>query len=98
MTSSFSDNQLCYQAYLWAIDSAKADMTILILPASSICYRNNPKYANRIIKQLGVYAKAQGFDKSYDPYKSCLWFHILHASTNPEIKQLYINGHFASNL
>ena len=27
---------------------------------------NNPKYANRIIKQLKAYAKAQGFDKSYE--------------------------------
>ena len=29
---------------------------------------NNPKYANRIIKQLKVYTKAHNFDDSYDPY------------------------------
>ena len=31
---------------------------------------NNPKYANRIIKQLKSYAKAHNFDDSYDPYKA----------------------------
>lgn len=55
---------------------------------------NNPKYANRIIKQLKAYAKAQGFDKSYDPYKAAYDSMPSHASANPEIKQLYINGHF----
>lgn len=55
---------------------------------------NTPKYANRIIKQLKAYAKAQGFDKSYDPYKAAYGSMPSHASANPEIKQLYINGHF----
>ena len=82
-----------------AINSAKADMTILTLPALKHSLpKNNPKYANRIIRQLKAYAKSRGFDKSYDPYKaaygSCLWIHALHASANPEIKRLYINGHF----
>ena len=27
---------------------------------------NNPKYANRIIKLVKAYAKAHGFDKSYN--------------------------------
>ena len=31
---------------------------------------NNPKYANRIIKQLKAFAKANNLDKSYDPYKA----------------------------
>lgn len=31
---------------------------------------NNPKYANRIIKQLKSYAKANNFDDSYYPYKA----------------------------
>ena len=42
-----------------AIDSAKADMTIF--DSSGIeawVTENNPKYANRIIKQLKAYAKA----------------------------------------
>lgn len=55
---------------------------------------NNPKYSNRIIKQLKAYAKTQGFDKSYDPYKAAYGSMPSHASANPEIKQLYINGHF----
>ena len=55
---------------------------------------NNPKYANRIIKQLKAYAKANNFDKNYDPYKAAYGSMPTHASANPEIKQLYINGHF----
>ena len=53
-----------------AINSAKADMTIFDSSGiEAFVTENNPKYANRIIKQLKAYAKAQGFDKSYDPYK-----------------------------
>ena len=55
---------------------------------------NNPKYANRIIKQLKAYAKANGFDESYDPYKAAYGSMPSHAATNSEIKQLFINGHF----
>ena len=33
---------------------------------------NNPKYANRIIKQLKAFARANNLDKSYDPC-SQLW-------------------------
>ena len=78
-----------------AIDSAKADMTIFDSSGiEAFVTENNPKYANRVIKQLKVYAKAQGFDKSYDPYKAAYASMPSHASANPEIKQLYINGHF----
>lgn len=78
-----------------AIDSAKADMTIFDSSGiEAFVTENNPKYANRIIKQLKAYAKAQGFDKSYDPYKAAYDSMPSHASANPEIKQLYINGHF----
>ena len=79
-----------------AIDSAKADMTIFDSSGiEAFVTENNPKYANRIIQQLKAYAKAMGFDKSYDPYKAA-YGSIMpsHASANPEIKQLYINGHF----
>ena len=77
------------------IDSAKADMTIFDSSGiEAFVTENNPKYANRIIKQLKAYAKAQGFDKSYDPYKAAYGSMPSHASANPEIKQLYINGHF----
>lgn len=54
-----------------AIDSAKADMTIFDSSGiEAFVTENNPKYANRIIKQLKAYAKAQGFDDNYDPYKA----------------------------
>lgn len=31
---------------------------------------NNPKYANRIIKQLKSFKKANGLSDSFDPYKA----------------------------
>ena len=78
-----------------AIDSAKADMTIFDSSGiEAFVTENNPKYANRIIKQLKAYAKAQCFDKSYDPYKAAYGSMPSNASANQEIKQLYINGHF----
>lgn len=78
-----------------AIDSAKADMTIFDSSGiEAFVTENNPKYANRIIKQLKVYAKSMGFDKNYDPYKVAYGTMPSHAAANPEIKQLYINGHF----
>lgn len=55
---------------------------------------NNPKYINRTIRQLKSYAKAMGFDKGYDPYKAAYRSMPSHAAANPQIKQLYINGHF----
>ena len=78
-----------------AIDSAKADMTIFDSSGiEAFVTENNPKYANRIIKQLKSYAKANNIDKNYDPYKAAYGSMPTHASANPEIKQLYINGHF----
>lgn len=77
------------------IDSDKADMTIFDSSGiEAFVSENNPKYANRIIKQLKVYAKTMGFDKSYDPYKAAYGSMPSPSSANPEIKQLYINGHF----
>ena len=55
---------------------------------------NNPKYANRIIKQLKAYAKANNFDDSYDPYKAAYASMPTSAAANHEVKQQYINGHF----
>ncbi len=78
-----------------AIDSAKADMTIF--DSSGIeawVTENNPKYANRIIKQLKAYAKAHNFDDNYDPYKAAYASMPSHTASNPEIKQLFIDGHF----
>lgn len=45
-----------------------------------------------LLKQLKAYAKAQGFNKSFNPYKAAYSSMPSHASANPEIKQLYING------
>ena len=55
---------------------------------------NNPKYANRIMKQLKAYAKSMGFDKNYNPYAASCRSMPSCAAANPEIKQLYVNGHF----
>lgn len=55
---------------------------------------NNPKYANRIIKQLKTYAKSQNFDDSYNPYKAAYTSMPASAASNHEVKQQYINGHF----
>jgi transposase len=78
-----------------AIDSYKADMAIFDSSGiEAFVTENNPKYANRIIRQLKAYAKTKGFHKSYDPYKAAYSAMPSHASSNPEIKQLYINGHF----
>ncbi|EET62555.1 hypothetical protein BRYFOR_05590 [Marvinbryantia formatexigens DSM 14469] len=78
-----------------AIDSARADITIF--DSSGIeawVTENNPKYANRIIKQLKAYAKTMHFDQNYDPYKAAYGSMPSHAAANPDIKQLYIDGHF----
>ena len=78
-----------------AIDSLKADMTIFDSSGiEAFVTENNPKYANRIIRQLKAYARTMGFDKNYDPYKAAYASMPSHAAANPEIKQLYINGHF----
>ena len=77
------------------IDSSKADMTIFDSSGIEAWVKeNNPKYANRIIKQLKAYAKSKGFDDSYDPYKAAYASMPSHSSVNPEIKPLYIDGHF----
>ena len=78
-----------------AIDAEKASMTIFDSSGiEAFVQENNPKFANQIIRQLKAYAKAMGFDKSYDPYKAAYGRMPSHASANPRIKQLYINGHF----
>lgn len=78
-----------------AIDSTKADMTIFDSSGiEAFVTENNPKYATRIIKQLKAYAKSMGLDKNFDPYKVAYGSMPSHASANPEIKQLFVNGHF----
>ena len=71
--------------------------TMTIFDTSGIEARvteNNPKYANRIIKQLKAFAKANNLDKSYDPYKAAYGSMPMHAASNQAIQQMYINGHF----
>lgn len=78
-----------------SINQELASMTIFDSSGiEAFVAENNPKFANRIIKQLKTYAKTMGFDKSYDPYKAAYGSMPTHAKSNPDIKQLYINGHF----
>ena len=77
------------------IDKEKASM--LLFDTSGIeayVTENNPKYANRIIKQLKSFKKANGLDDSFDPYKAAYGSMPSHAAANSAIQQMYINGHF----
>ena len=78
-----------------AIDSAKASMTIFDSSGIEAWVReNNPKYSDRIVRQVKAYAKAMKFDNSYEPHKVAYGMMPSSAESNHEIKQLYINGHF----
>lgn len=77
------------------LDPLRASMTIFDTSGiEAWVTENNPKYANRIIKQLKAFAKAQNLDNSYDPYKAAYGSMPSHAASNPAIQQMYINGHF----
>ena len=77
------------------IDEAKASMTIFDTSGiEAFVTENNPKYANKIVKQLKYFKKSQGLSYSYDPYKAAYGSMPTHASCNSDTKQLYINGHF----
>lgn len=77
------------------LDSALASMTIFDTSGiEAWVTENNPKYANRIIKQMKAFAKAHNFNKNYDPYKAAYGSMPSHAATNQAIQQMYINGHF----
>lgn len=78
-----------------AINAEKADMTIFDSSGiEAYVTENNPKYVNRVVKQLRSYAKSNGYNNNYDPYKAAYCSMPTHASSNTEIKHLYINGHF----
>ncbi|MGB8454763.1 MAG: transposase [Anaerocolumna sp.] len=78
-----------------SIDTELAYMTIFDTSGiEAFVTENNPKYANQIIKQLKAFKKANHLDNSYDPYKAAYGSMPSHATANPAIKQLYINGHF----
>ena len=77
------------------IDKEKASM--LLFDTSGIeayVTENNPKYANRVIRQLKSFKKANGLDDSFDPYKAAYASMPPHAAANSAIQQMYINGHF----
>ena len=77
------------------IDADKAAMTIFDTSGiEAFVTENNPKFANKIIKQLKAYKKTKKLNPSYDPYKVAYGSMPTHASSNDAIKQLYINGHF----
>jgi hypothetical protein len=77
------------------IDVSKASM--LLFDTSGIeawVTENNPKYSNRIIKQLKVFKKAKKLGDSYDPYKVAYTSMPSHSAASKAIQQMYINGHF----
>lgn len=77
------------------LDPHLTSLTIYDISGIEACVtENKPKYANRIIKQLKAFAKANHFDKNYDPYKAAYSSMSTHASSNPAIQQVYINGNF----
>jgi len=77
------------------IDTNLASMTIFDTSGiEAYVTENNPKYANKLIRQLKSYKKTMKYDDSYDPYRAAYASMPSHAATNTEIKQLYINGHF----
>ena len=57
---------------------------------------NNPKYANRIIKQLKAFKKSHNLEDSYDLHKAAYGSMPTHAASNQVIQQMYIKGHSAS--
>lgn len=77
------------------IDKNLASMTIFDTSGiEAWVTENNPKYANRIIRQLKAFKKANKLDASFDPYKAAYGSMPSHASANSAIQQMYINGHF----
>lgn len=77
------------------INANLASMTIFDTSGiEAFVTENNPKYANRIIKQLKTFKKVYGLGDSYDPYKAAYGSMPTHAFANPAIQQMYINGHF----
>ena len=77
------------------IDADKASMALFDTSGiEAWVTENNPKYANRIIKQLKAFKKSHNLGDSYDPYKAAYGSMPPHAAANPAIQQMYINGHF----
>ena len=78
-----------------AIDKNLASMTIFDTSGiEAYVTENNPKFTNKLIKQLKSYKKAMGYDDSFDPYKAAYNAMPSHAQSNSKVKLLHINGHF----
>jgi len=78
-----------------AIDSSLASMSLFDTSGiEAWVTENNPKYTNRIIKQLKAFKKVNKLNASYDPYKAAYSSMPSHSAANPAIQQMYINGHF----
>ena len=72
-----------------SLDPALASMTIFDTSGiEAWVTENNPKYANRIIKQLKAFKKSHNLDDSYDPYKAAYGSMPTHAAANPAIPAL----------
>ena len=66
---------------LQEIDADKASMSVFDTTGlEAYVTENNPKYANQKIRQLKAWAKANGLDSSYDPYKAAYGSMPTHAS------------------
>lgn len=66
------------------VDAPKASMALFDTSGiEAWVTENNPKYANRIIKQLKAFKKAKGLDDYYDPYKAAYGSIPSHAASNP---------------
>ena len=76
------------------LDFSLASMTIFDTSGiEAWVTENNPKYANRIIKQLKTFKKSHNLEDSYDPYKAAYGSMPTHAASNQAIQQMYIKGH-----
>lgn len=70
-----------------AMDAAKIDMTIFdSSDMEAFIQENNPKYADRIIRQLRAYMKTLDKNSGFDPHKATYKNMPSHTSSNPEIK------------
>ena len=70
------------------LDPALASMTIFDTSGiEAWVTENNPKYANRIIKQLKAFKKSHNLDDSYDPYKAAYGSMLTHVASNQTIQQ-----------
>ena len=55
---------------------------------------NNPKYLNKVIRQLKAYHKSLGENAKFNPYDKAYSSMPSQAASNRQVKQLHINGHF----